>query len=134
MLLPDFFSITTTFTPPPPAPPPPPPPYYSSLRQIIATTPLSSPDLCLAVLNNSRTPRRESIFSTAYRALWSIAIHATLLASFFAWQYLVLSSSFQLCFQILNNLFFPHTATSTSLLHRHVFKMSGFAFSKRRFY
>ena len=115
MLLPDFFwSFTLTFTAP-----------LSSLRQLIPTTSFFFTTLCLAILNNSQPSQQKSIFSTAPQAFWSIATYSTLLVSFLVSQYFFQSSSFWLCFQILNNSLFLHTATSTSLFYHHISKYLG---------
>ena len=115
MLPPDFFrSSTLTFTAP-----------LSSLRQLIPATSFFFTTLCLAILNNSQPSQQKSIFSTAPQAFWSIATYSTLLVSFLVSQYFFQSSSFWLCFQILNNSLFLHTATSTSLFYHHISKYLG---------
>ena len=110
-----FESSTLTLTAP-----------FSSFRQVTPMTSFFYSILCLEILNNSRSSRHKTFYFTTSHAFWSIAVYTTLLASFvFALQYFFLSSSFPLCFWILNNSLFLHTVISTS-------SMPGFAFSITR--
>ena len=116
MLLPDFLSIIHS--------------YFHCPTFIFKTTSPNNillPTFCLAILNNSWPSRHQSTFSTASRAFWCIAIYTTLLSSFFASQFFFISSSFQYCFQILNN--FLYAQPRQHLYSTNTFQNAWFAFS-----
>ena len=87
------------------------------------TNPNNAPLLPSPLLGNSKQLTTITTQINFLHRLPSFLIHSHIyysLSIFFASQYFFLSSSLQLCFQILNNSLIQHTATSTSLRHPHV--------------